>query len=58
MLKLVIAFLLFLIMYKVFTFVTSVFFRILNILIFALLFYLLFVKYPDFTKNLLDRLGF
>lgn len=58
MLKLIIAFLLFLVAYKVFMFVTSMFFRVLNIIIFALLFYLLFVKYPDFTQNLVHRLGF
>lgn len=58
MLKLIVAFLLFLVAYKVFTFVTSMFFRVLNIIIFALLFYLLFIKYPDFTQNLVHRLGF
>ncbi|MCX7738936.1 MAG: hypothetical protein N2Z80_05945 [Hydrogenothermaceae bacterium] len=58
MLKLVLAFILFLIAYKLFTLVASVFFRILNLVIFALLFYLLFIKYPDFTKNLLKHLGF
>lgn len=58
MLKLIVAFLLFLVAYKIFTFLTSMFFRVLNIIIFALLFYLLFIKYPDFTQNLVHRLGF
>lgn len=58
MLKLIVAFILFLIAYKVFTFVTSIFFRVLNVIIFALFFYMLFVKYPDFTQNLIHRLGF
>lgn len=57
MLKLITAFILFFIVYKIFTFITSMFFRILNLIIFALLFYLLFVKYPDFTQSLLHRLG-
>lgn len=57
MLKLITAFILFFIAYKIFTFITSMFFRILNLIIFALLFYLLFVKYPDFTQSLLHRLG-
>lgn len=57
MLKLIVGIVLFLIAYKIFTFITSVFFRIINIILFALLFYLLFIKYPEFTESLLRRLG-